>query len=86
MRPIQFETYSTLTAATGLPIPANAEIAWLQAESANIRYRLDGINPSSTTGLIMRNNEPPIEVQGQLELMRFIQESAGAKLNVQYFG
>ena len=86
MRAIGYEKISTLSSATGLNIPEGATMAWLQAETANIRYRLDGASPNALTGFLMRSTEPPIELQSELQYARFIQETAGAKLSVIYFG
>ena len=86
MRAIGYEKIGTLTSATGLTIPEGATMAWLQAETANIRYRLDGGTPNATTGLLMRATEPPIELQCELPPARFIEETSGAKLSVTYFG
>ena len=85
MRALSYDQL-TLTAATGLTPPAGASMAWLQAESANIRYKLNGQDPTAASGLIMRSTEPPIEIQTDLYAVRVIQESAGSKLNIIYFG
>lgn len=86
MRAISYEQITSLSSATGLNIPANASMVWLQAETSNIRYKLEGGTPTAASGMIMRSTEPPIEIQTALAPMKFIQEAAGAILNVTYFG
>ncbi len=86
MRALSYEKINDLSTAKGLNVPAGATMAWLQAETSNIRYLLDGSTPTATGGLVMRATEPPIELQCELAPAKFIQEAAGAKLNIVYFG
>lgn len=67
-----------------LTIPAGAKMAWIQAESDNVRY-LFSSTPAAATGLIMRSTDPPIEFDC-LDTLRFKAETSGAILNIQYFG
>jgi hypothetical protein len=86
MRALSYQKINDLSSAVGLTIPAGATMAWVQAETSNVRYTLDGTTPTATGGLIMRATEPPIELQCELPPARFIEEAGGALLNVIYFG
>lgn len=86
MKALSYEKITDLSSATGLNIPAGAIVAWIQAETANVRYKLDGGTPTAASGMIMRATEPPIEIQHELNPAMFIQEAAGAQLHVTYFG
>ena len=87
MRALSYSQHVLVTGvASGLSAPAYAELAWLQADVSNIRYRLDGGTPTASNGHLMRNNEPPIEIVSDFSQIVVIPESAGAKLLVTYFG
>ena len=73
------------TIAQQLTVPAGAHLVWLQAGDNNIRYRLDGTDPTSSTGFVLAAGDyvlPP----GNLSAMRFIAESGTAILRIQPVG
>jgi hypothetical protein len=80
-------TAGTLETLTGASIPAGATHARIQAESQDIRWRDDGVNPTAAIGKILKagSDVPEYLVGVQLRKARFIQASATAKLNVEYY-
>ena len=55
----------------------------MQAEAANIRWRGDDVDPTTTVGNILYAGTTML-YDGPLNRIRFIQATAGAILNVQY--
>ena len=71
-----------------LTIPAGTMKVRLQADDQDIRMSVDGNNPSSTNGQILRcntanNNFLEIDVD-EARVAKFIEEAVGAVLNVVY--
>lgn len=76
---------SVLTVAN-LTVPAKATGVELQADTAGVRYTMDGTAPSTTSGMILLSTEPPrfFEIV-DLNRIKFIRSGgADAKLNVHY--
>lgn len=75
-------TAAKLAAATGKHAPVRALITVAEAD---IRYRLDGTDPSATVGHIVYDTGV-LEVEGitNLAALRFIEVSGTAKISVSY--
>lgn len=84
--PTGWERITDLTASTMLTIPAgtNTQIALIQPEGANVRWRDDGGNPTATIGMLLTAGSF-LEYNGELGNLKFIQVSASATLNVNYY-
>jgi len=82
---------ATLAAATPLSscsggIPAGANLALLQAETQNIRWRDDGTAPTTTVGMILiQGAHQPTLYAGTLSKLQFIDATAGGILNVTFY-
>lgn len=77
------------TAAALSSIPAGTERAWIQAESANVRWRADGTSPTASVGMIILSGaHQPLElsIAAGLRTAEFISESGSPKLNITYIG
>lgn len=71
-------TNSFLTAANG-----GAE---LQAETDNIRYTMDGTNPTKQTGMLLIAGTAPISfLIEDIRRIKFVQANTAAKLNVHFY-
>lgn len=75
---------SGLNAANALTVPAGATIAVIIAETQAVRWRDDGTNPTATVGMPLPVQTPLIYA-GDLSLIKFIEQTTSAKLNVSYF-
>lgn len=65
--------------------PSNAFGILVQALTSNIRYTIDGTNPTSSTGFQMVASDPPIIIPlGTNTFPEFIGEAAGAILEYQW--
>ncbi len=56
----------------------------MQAESQDVRYRMDGGSPAADAGMVLGATDPPIEFRGAIALLRFVEATSGAILNVQF--
>jgi hypothetical protein len=71
--------------AVGVALPAGTRFALITVEGAAIRYREDGTAPTAAIGQPMSPNAAPLMYSGALSAIQFIQQSAGAILNVSYY-
>lgn len=84
-----FEQITDLSTAKSLTIPPGTQQAWLQAESDNVRYRIDGQDPTASVGMLIKaadDRPTKISAHAGLKRIRVIAASGTPKLNVTYFG
>ena len=87
-----YQQITNLSASVGLTIPTTTPeglngkpvFALIIAEGAPVRWRDDGIAPSTTVGMPIAVGVP-LQYDGDLSKIRFIQQSASAKLNISYY-
>jgi hypothetical protein len=87
-----YQQIATLTSATGLTTPttdANGlnctpAFALIVAETAAVRWRDDGVAPTASVGMPLAVGVP-LQYDGDLSKIQFIQQTAGAKLNISYY-
>jgi len=84
LAPIGFEQLTSLAAAKSLTSPTGARLALIQAEDQAVRWRDDGVDPTSAVGMQLAAGKDFFYI-GDLSNIRFIEESASAKLNVAYY-
>lgn len=83
--PPWFVQMTDLDTAQQLDVPAGARGAIIQADTQNVRYRLDGGVPAAGVGLLLRTTDAPIELVGPaVKMARFLEAAGGGKLNVQF--
>lgn len=74
--------YVQLSPSTAIGIGIGAgRLALIQVLDQNVRYRDDGTDPTTTTGVRIHAGES-IWYTGDLRALRFIEESASAEINV----
>lgn len=86
MRKLGYQQLTSLSAATALTVPAGTALALCTPETQAVRWRDDGTNPTATVGY-------PLPVGAELRydgdgvaVLKFIEQTASAKLNVVYYG
>jgi hypothetical protein len=87
-----YQQITTLTASTGLTIPtlapdglnAKPVFALILAEGAPVRWRDDGTAPTASVGMPLAVGVP-LQYDGDLTKIRFIQQSASGILNISYY-
>ena len=74
--------------AVGIALPTDNDkkpnVALLQAEAQNVRWRDDGGVPTSTVGMLLYAGEI-IMYDGDLSKIQFIQTTSGSIINVAYY-
>lgn len=74
----------TLAAATGLTVPANAKYAFIQVDTAPVRWRDDATNPTASVGIQLAA-AGSFWYYGNLAAIKFILASGSPVLNVSYY-
>lgn len=85
LRPLGYQQITDLSAAVGLSIPPGTALALVTNSTAPVRFRDDGTDPTSSVGYPMAIGEERI-IAGPTDALKFIQQSAGAVLDVLYYG
>ena len=90
MRCIGRETIVGLAAVQTLTPPAGIRVheTWVQALTQNVRYTLQGTDPTAALGQVLYAGHPPTILAGEALPVAFeaIEEAVGATLEVIYFG
>ncbi len=66
-------------------IPAGANLVVVRTETQTVRYRDDGVAPSSGAGQPILVADPPFVYEGTLSAIQFIQASGSATLDVTFY-
>lgn len=85
-RSIGYQQITDLSSAQGLSLPVGTVWALIRPENCSVRWRDDGVNPSSSVGYPLQVSEELEYTGTELSALRVIQQSPGAVLNVLYFG
>lgn len=84
MTPTGYEQITSLSTVQVLTIPSGSQLALLQAESQDVRWRDDGTAPGTTVGMILATGIPLL-YNGDLSALKFKETTASGKLNVSYY-
>lgn len=79
-----YQQITSLTSSTALTVPAGASLALIVPETQNVRWRDDGVDPTTTVGMPVLTNTS-MSYDGDLKAIRFIAAASGAVLNVSYY-
>ncbi|HEY8879199.1 MAG TPA: hypothetical protein VIN03_16645 [Roseateles sp.] len=87
-KPLGYQQITSLSGAQGLTVPAGTKLALIQAETQAVRWRDDGTAPTATVGypLAVGSELRYTGTAAALAAIRFIEQTASAKLNVSYYG
>lgn len=84
--PCGYQQIIDLTNAVKLVVPNGARWARIVAESQAVRWTDDGKTaPTAAVGMPLAAGADPWIYDGNLGEIQFIQQAAGAKLNVSYY-
>jgi len=84
--PTGYQQITSLSSAAGLTLPGGGEtFCVIQAEDQNVRWRDDGTNPTASVGMVLYADGGPMTYNGDLTTIKFIEETASAKLNISYY-
>jgi hypothetical protein len=87
-----YQQITSLSASTALTVPARTpagavtrcRICNIKVESQAVRWRDDGVAPTAGVGMPLSVGDTLI-YDGEIASLRFIEQVAGAKLNVSYY-
>ena len=87
-----YQQITSLSASTGLTVPVNDAfgttikplIALITPETQAVRWRDDGIAPTASVGMPLAVGVT-LSYDGDLNKLRFIEQTASAKLNISYY-
>lgn len=79
-----YQQITSLSAATALTVPTGATMALITPETQAVRWRDDGTNPTASVGMPVAVGES-LNYDGDLSRIRFIEQTASAKLNISYY-
>lgn len=85
-RALGYQQITNLAAATALTVPAGTSLAKIIPETQAVRWRDDGTDPTTTVGNPLAVGVELQYTAGQLTVLRFIEQAASAKLNIEYWG
>jgi len=89
---IGYQQITSLSASSALTVPTmdkngnkqQPTIAIIIPETQAVRWRDDGTDPTSTVGMPLAAGVA-LQYDGDLTKIRFIESTAGAKLNISYY-
>lgn len=81
--PVGYRQITSLGSAIGIQI-GDGRVALIQALNQNVRWRDDGTDPTTSVGMRIHAGES-IWYFGDLRDIRFIEETAGAELNISVY-
>jgi hypothetical protein len=87
-----YQQITSLSAATGLTVPTRdlnglnqkPVIALITPETQAVRWRDDDVNPTASVGMPLAAGVT-LQYDGDLTKIKFIEQTAGAKINVSYY-
>lgn len=81
----QHQSASLGTGAMTLSVPLSAGKIMFQALAQNIRYTLDGTNPTASSGFQLKAGDPPrvLDLSDKITL-KFFRETSGAMLEYEW--
>lgn len=81
-----YQQITSLSAATALTIPSGCTMALIQPEAQAVRWRDDGTDPTASVGYPLAVGTELQYTAAQLSKVKFIEQTASAKLNIVYYG
>jgi hypothetical protein len=79
-----YQQITSLSASTALTVPSGTTLALIVPETQNVRWRDDGVAPTASVGMPIFVGAS-LSYDGDLNKIRFIEETASAKLNISYY-
>lgn len=87
-----YQQITSLSAATGLTVPTKdlnglscrPSIAIITAETQAVRWRDDDVDPTASVGMPLASGVT-LQYDGDLTKIKFIEQTASAKINISYY-
>lgn len=85
LKALGYQQITSLSSSTALTVPAGTSYVMITAEAQAIRWRDDGVAPTASVGYPLPAGAELIYTGADATLLRFIQQTAGAIINVCYY-
>ena len=87
-----YQQITSLSSAANLTVPTQDKqgnlkqptFALIVAETQGVRWRDDGVAPTASVGMLLAAGVP-LQYDGDLTNIKFIEQTASAKLNISYY-
>lgn len=87
-----YQQITSLSAATALTVPVRdvnglsckPSLAMITPETQAVRWRDDGVDPTASVGMPLAAGVT-LQYDGDISNIKFIEQTAGAKLNITYY-
>lgn len=87
-----YQQITSLSSAASLTVPSvdknglncRPAIAIITPEGQSVRWRDDGVNPTASVGMPL-DVGVTLQYDGDITQIKFIEQTAGAKLNISYY-
>lgn len=86
MKALGYQQLSSLSGATALTIPEGTSLAVCTVETQAVRWRDDGTNPTASVGMPLAVGDTLFYDSAKLAGLKFIEQTASAKVSVSYYG
>lgn len=84
--PLGYKQIADVSASAGFStIPDGVQLALITAEGQSVRWRDDGTAPTASVGMLLTTGQT-IAYNGPVHKLRFIEVTAGAKVNAALYG
>lgn len=85
LSPLGYQRITNLAKPAHLTPPPAANYAVIAVERSAVRYRDDGVAPTTTSGQPLAAGSQNIGYAGNLAAVQFIEQTPGAALSVTYY-
>jgi len=82
--PNGYQQMTSISSATGVTAPSGTSFAIITIETAAVRWRDDGTDPTGSVGM-PESAGTVYTYTGDFSALKFIQQSAGAIVNLSYY-
>jgi hypothetical protein len=79
-----YQQITSTGTAVGLTVPSGANFAMILCEAQAVRWRDDGVDPTTTVGMPLSTGVD-FSYDGDLNRIKFIAAVAGAIINISYY-
>ncbi|MDD3644340.1 MAG: hypothetical protein PHR19_02310 [Bacteroidales bacterium] len=79
-----YQQITDASSAVGLTVPTGANFAMIVCEAQAVRWRDDGVNPTTTVGMPLAVGVD-FSYDGDFNRIKFIAAVAGAIINISYY-
>ena len=84
--PLGYRQIADVSAAAGFAnVPVGTQLVLISAETADVRWRDDGTDPTATVGMLLTAGQT-ISYFGPVHKLKFIDVTSGAKVNASFYG